>query len=228
MPNAWLQHVKEVRKKHPNKKYKDVLKLASSSYGGRRTPQSKGLGASIAKKTYKKQQKGAGFINSILNALPSSDKNARPGYPGEKHTMLKLPNGLPGRANFVGPGTQIVKRLRRGDPPRTLTDKVAQMHDIRLTLSRTPEDVRYGDNKMISKLKELSRKKLDSQFNIQQGMKAIQLKTSLEDAGVLPKGSFGNMGDKVDKIPRADLVLLRRKEKQLEQQGFGRRRLLRF
>lgn len=30
--SAWMSHVKKVRKAHPNKAYKDVLKMASKSY----------------------------------------------------------------------------------------------------------------------------------------------------------------------------------------------------
>jgi len=32
MANKWLEHVKNTQKKHPNMKYKDVLKEAKKSY----------------------------------------------------------------------------------------------------------------------------------------------------------------------------------------------------
>ena len=56
---------------------------------------------------------------SLRNILPNSDETARPGFPGEKHAILKLPNGKYGVGNYIGPGTHLVERLKRGDPPRT-------------------------------------------------------------------------------------------------------------
>ena len=53
---------------------------------------------------------------SLRNALPSSDSSARPGYAGEKHAILKLSNGKYGVANYMGPHTNLLERLRKGDP----------------------------------------------------------------------------------------------------------------
>jgi len=39
---------------------------------------------------------------ALRNLLPSSDENARNGYPGELHAILKLPNGKNGVANYMG------------------------------------------------------------------------------------------------------------------------------
>jgi hypothetical protein len=41
----------------------------------------------------------------------------------------------------VPPGTQITKRLKRGDPPRAISDKVAQAHDIRYGLAKGQKEV---------------------------------------------------------------------------------------
>ena len=38
----------------------------------------------------------------IINLLPDSDDTARPGFAGEKHAILKLKNGRPGVANYMG------------------------------------------------------------------------------------------------------------------------------
>lgn len=32
MHNKWLEHVKQFRKKHPNKSYKECLKMAKKTY----------------------------------------------------------------------------------------------------------------------------------------------------------------------------------------------------
>ena len=79
--------------------------------------------------------------NSIRNALPNSDDTGRPGFAGEKHAILKLSNGKYGVGNYIGPGTQVVKRLERGDPPRTQIDRVAMGHDIRYQLAKNVNDI---------------------------------------------------------------------------------------
>ena len=62
---------------------------------------------------------GSEIGNTIRNALPNSDDTGRPGFAGEKHAILKLPNGKYGVGNYIGPGTQIIQRLKRGDPAST-------------------------------------------------------------------------------------------------------------
>lgn len=61
------------------------------------------------RKTKKTCHEGAGvastvnrIANKVINMLPSSDANARPGFPNERHAILKLPNGKPGVGNFIG------------------------------------------------------------------------------------------------------------------------------
>jgi hypothetical protein len=56
-------------------------------------------------------------INYVSNLFPSSDKEATEIEAGEKHGVLILPNGKIGRANYMGPGTNLIKRLKRGDKP---------------------------------------------------------------------------------------------------------------
>ena len=38
----------------------------------------------------------------LKNALPNSDETARPGFVGEMHGVLQLPNGKYGQANYLG------------------------------------------------------------------------------------------------------------------------------
>jgi hypothetical protein len=51
----------------------------------------------------------AGPIGTVIKNLipssdskPSSDSNARNSFPGERHAILKLPNGRAGIANYMG------------------------------------------------------------------------------------------------------------------------------
>ena len=173
------------------------------------------------------EQKGSGFrsrlsqiLADVSNKFPDSDKNARPISPGEHHQLLKLRNNRFGRANYSGPGTRVAKRVRRGDPPRTEVDKVAQAHDIRYALSRgenTEQSVREADTKMIDKLNEIQKNKTDSRFNIIPAKLAISAKIKAEDFGVLSRKKFIS-----DKSPsRSDKIILDRKLKELEQQGYG-------
>jgi hypothetical protein len=155
--------------------------------------------------------------SAITNSIPSSDDNARQQYPGENHALLKLENGKTGIANYMGPGTQIEKRIAKADPPRTLADKTAQAHDIRYAEATTAPEIRQADKKMVNTLKRIKKNRSDSRFNILQGMKLIQAKMKLEDAGVLSKGSFGDIGK--PKPPISNLMV--DKLEDLEQQGFG-------
>jgi len=157
-----------------------------------------------------------------LNALPNSDENARKAYPGERHAILKLKNGKHGIGNYIGPGTQIMKRLDRGDPPRTETDRVAQAHDIRYSLATSARDIRDADQKMVRKLKQIELNRTDSRFNTTQGKKLIQAKMKLEDKGLLSAKRFSDMKGANPK----DKPILESKLKELEQQGYGRKKRL--
>ena len=159
---------------------------------------------------------------AIRNAIPASDSNARSGFAGELHTVLQLPNGRPGIANFMGPNTHISERIRRGDPPRTMVDRVAQAHDIRYALSNNVDDIRRADNAMIKKVDELGRNNSDSRINLLQA-KAIYAKTLAEDTGMLAKGSFSKFKDgaPTKSISDSDKSLLQGKLSNLEAEGFG-------
>ena len=163
----------------------------------------------------------------LKNLIPSSDATARPSFPGEKHAILKLPNGRPGIANYMGPGTNVIERLKRGDKGRTPADTVAKRHDIDYTLASgksTKEEqlkaIRNADNRMVNSLKQISSGKHggDSQLNIQTGLRLIQAKKIGEDLGVLSRSKFA--GD-LQTIPQADQVLLLNNQQELEQEGYG-------
>ena len=55
---------------------------------------------------------GSELATSIKNLLPDSDETARPAFAGERHAILQLPNGKYGIGNYIGPGTQVIKRLK--------------------------------------------------------------------------------------------------------------------
>jgi hypothetical protein len=162
---------------------------------------------------------------ALRNMIPDSDETARPGFAGEKHMILQLKNGKNGVANYMGPGTEIEKRLRRGDPGRTPADTVAKRHDIDYALAqgaRTSAEqfkqIRAADNRMINSLKRIQASKGDAGRNIQAGMRLIQAKKLGEDVGVLGKDKFSGS---LKKIPDADRVLLMSNQARLTQEGYG-------
>lgn len=158
------------------------------------------------------------IATSIKNALPSSDRTARPSFKGEVHGVLRLPNGKTGIANYLGPGTNIVKRLERGDPPRTLVDTVAKAHDIRYSLARNENDIRKADNKMIDSVNKIQKNKSDAIQNILQA-KLIKGKVMAEDVGFLKRTAFS--GDLKGPANDGDRRVLQSNLEDLEQSGYG-------
>jgi hypothetical protein len=177
---------------------------------------------------YARIQGGSGLVSNIgslfsktystvLNNIDPSDDTGRPSFQGEKHAILKLKNGKLGVANYMGPGTHVAERIARGDPPRTLVDTVAMGHDLRYFKAKTTDDIRYADNKMLTALKTIKKNRSDSRMNIAQG-NLIALKVSLENKGIMNKGSFGELKDKTRKMtPAMDGKLF-----ELSQAGYGK------
>jgi len=146
--------------------------------------------------------------------LPRADENARTQYRGEHHALLKLPNGRYGFANYAGPGTEIVKRVKRGDPPRTVVDAISQAHDIRYTLH--PDKVRDADKKMRESLADASMNSTDSMFNISLADMVIRSKMAVEDiSGECPPATPVPLTPTSKKILETKLA-------ELEQQGYGK------
>lgn len=155
---------------------------------------------------------------AISNVIPNSDSLARDQFPGEKHALLKLSNGKMGRGNFMGPGTQVMKRLQRGDPGRTPSDSVAKRHDIDYMLAKNLGDVRTADERMIRSLKRIEENGLDSKFNTRQGM-LVGAKVLGEKLGALDRNAFSQLGS--FKNTAADVKLLKAARQQMTQEGYG-------
>ena len=170
---------------------------------------------------------GDGYLQNLINRLPSSDEKARPLYPGEKHMILKLKNGKSGMANYMGPGTHVIDRVRRGDPGRTPADMVAKRHDIDFTLAQEAPNkkeqlrlARQADKRMVSSLRMIQKGAHggDSFRNIQAGLRGIEGKMALENRGLLNPSRFA--GDLLKHKP-ADSALLKKERVKLTQQGYG-------
>tara|TARA_R110002096_G_scaffold18463_3_gene62870 strand:+ start:1228 stop:2271 length:1044 start_codon:yes stop_codon:yes gene_type:complete len=167
-------------------------------------------------------QSGSGILQSIkdtvMRIVPDSDENARPGFPGEHHAILKLQNGKFGVGNWIGPGTNVLARIKRGDPGRTISDSVARAHDLRYSLAKNVDDIRRADQKMVQKLESGID---DSPANIFMAKNIIKAKMGLENAGLLSRERFA--GSLKKKRPRADVETLTTALNGMEQQGFGKK-----
>jgi hypothetical protein len=161
---------------------------------------------------------GEGILSSIGKFMAGDKSTARPGFKGEHHAILKLKNGV-GRANYMGPGTHLDARLKRGDPPRTMEDKVAQGHDIRYGLAQNQMAVSNADRKMISKLKDMKNKKQGNTLNIEMGLRPIQAKLAMESRGLIKSGRIASFGDIKDGENKNRAMS---KLKELEQEGYGK------
>jgi hypothetical protein len=143
----------------------------------------------------------------IKNLIPSADESGRPSFKGEKHAVIRLPDSkLTGIANYLGPGTSLLERLRRRDPPRSKVDEVAKKHDILYALATSIDDIRRADEEMLAELAQIKADGSDYPFNIAIGEKLIKLKVKAEDLGVLKRTAFS--GDFSENISGEDRSIL--------------------
>ena len=134
----------------------------------------------------------------------------------EKHMILYTKDGFK-TAQYAGPGTHLLKRLKRGDPGLTETDITSKAHDIRYTLAQSPSAVREADQKMVATLNRIQKNKEDYLVNILTAKGAIKLKMALEDLG-MSRTAFTSYGTK---LSTSDRELLIKNESKLTQKGYG-------
>ena len=60
---------------------------------------------------------------------------------------------------YMGPGTHLAKRLKRGDPGINRLDEIAKQHDIDYSQARNLQDKWKADTKMIQAIDRLPGKK---------------------------------------------------------------------
>ena len=248
--SKWNDFLKDYKKRNPDKTLKQCMKDASKEYReqngtGRladildmalnpdKYKNTVDEGSAILKKIQEKnrlkneerqrlnrQQHGFGFIDNIANKLLSTKENKL--LPGEKHQMIKMPDGRIAPTVYSGPGTQLETRIRRGDKPLSYVDKTAQAHDIRYQLAKTEADVKKADADMIVNLDKAKAQNLDNLFNIRQA-ELIKMKYLLQDKFGVPTSFFTTFG--LDSIKDPTIIpIMESKLKELEQQGFGIKR----
>lgn len=160
---------------------------------------------------------GRGWYDRTVNTLLPNSKNKL--RDGERHSIMWTKNGFE-PASFMGPGTDIIGKIRDGVKPLNQSDRVSMAHDLRYSLASNAEGVRKADLKMVKKLNSIQKNKGDYRFNILMGKIPIQAKMKLEDLGVVGRQTFASYGGlKDDEIPIAKAKL-----NELEQKGYGKKK----
>lgn len=139
--------------------------------------------------------RGSG-LSKDLARIAKAKMSMKPRFEGEAHSPLVLQDGQLRLGEYIGPGTNILKRvelLEKGMKevqPVSIVDKVAEIHDIDYQLasdSKTKEEqlakVRKADLDMLKRLKAIKKKKLDKKANILLGEKGIGAKVGIEKQG---------------------------------------------
>ena len=73
---------------------------------------------------------------------------------------------------YMGPGTNLAKRLKRGDPGINRLDKIAKQHNIYYIHAQNLQDKWKADTKMIKAIDRLPRKKTMTERVVKRIMQA--------------------------------------------------------
>ena len=73
---------------------------------------------------------------------------------------------------YMGPGTKLAKRLKRGDPGINRLDKIAKQHDIDYSRAKNLQDKWKADTKMIKAITKLPGKHTFTEKIVKKIMKA--------------------------------------------------------
>ena len=78
---------------------------------------------------------------------------------------------------YMGPGTKLAKRLKRGDPGINRLDKLAKQHDIDYSHAKNLRDKWKADQKMIKAIDKFKKKSWTESIvkKIMQAKKALKL-----------------------------------------------------
>ncbi len=125
-------------------------------------------------------------ISNVLSEKFNKNPNWRPGFSGEAHLVLPTQFGLT-RANFCGPGTNLQKRLPRGDKGVSEIDSACQIHDMLYTIAKSAKDIRAADDRLIS---DIRKAKSAGAVQKQILIKGIQAKKLGENIGVFGPETF--------------------------------------
>ena len=75
---------------------------------------------------------------------------------------------------YMGPGTHLAKRLKRGDPGKNRLDRIAKQHDIDYSYAKNLQDKWKADKKMVQAISKLPGKKTGMERIVKRIMQAKQ------------------------------------------------------
>ena len=73
---------------------------------------------------------------------------------------------------YMGPGTHLEKRLKRGDPGINRLDRISKTHDIDYSKAKSLSDKHAADRKMIASIENLPGNKTTTEHIVKNIMKA--------------------------------------------------------
>jgi hypothetical protein len=168
------------------------------------------------KRKTKKPVKGRGLyqtaINKILKPDPPLGKN-------ERHPIMKV-NGKYTTGNYLGPGSDVRGKMKKGIRGKSDIDNIAFRHDLAYSVAKNKGDIRRADEHMLKRVAAVEKRKSDSKHNIRLA-KLIKGKIALEKIGV-PQSAFTETGDP-DATPE-EMEEMRQKMEELTTEGFGKKK----
>lgn len=152
----------------------------------------------------------AKYINLGLQTYKDLQK-----YDGEFHVPLFVNNRLE-LASYMGPGTNLIQRLKNNDKPKSYADLVSKLHDINYTLSQTVSNkdeqkqlVRDADILMLSQIQSGKNKKLDNRLNLYLASSGISTKVKLENKNIpIVSNKLHNIAGNLKTFSQSDINLL--------------------
>lgn len=159
------------------------------------------------------RQNGRGTPKDIFRIFKATVTQT-PTNKGEMHVAQILPDGSVQKGNWIGPGTEIMKRLDQSGI--TLVDTISKEHDLAYLLAgmeidrkKRMEKVKEADKKMLDRLKKAKAKKLDKNANILVAQVGILGKNVLEkNASKIGKVIAGQVGELTGKLLERKLEAL--------------------
>lgn len=127
-------------------------------------------------------------LKNHWNTVRNNNPDWRPEYAGERH----FPHRSGSTYNFMGPGTQIVKRIARGDPPLDGVnglDAQARKHDIAYYNAKSLKDVRKADKDMLAGVKSANAPSVEKNIIA----KGLKVKMFAEDKGIISANRYAKL-----------------------------------
>jgi len=166
----------------------------------------------------------AGVANIFRN---KENPMSTPSYMGEVRLPLKAdyaPEPYTGKrmlANYAGPGTHVLKRIKLGHKPISLLDRISQAHDVRYALSNTVEDVRQADKIFMERLEKERNNLHSTEYKVAKA--AFDTKMAAEDMNLLSSQNDVLIANAAEGYTNADREQMRGVLDDLIQKGEGKK-----